>query len=48
MIMHENQYKTEEELKQHMLTNHNGQNQWFAHMTSVEFGRELSKERIEK
>lgn len=26
--------------------NANGQNLWFLHMTSVEFNRELSKERI--
>jgi predicted metal-binding protein len=39
MIMHENDYKTEEELKQQMSLNSNGQNLWFSHMTSVEFSR---------
>jgi hypothetical protein len=31
-----------------MARNNNGQNLWFSHMTSIEFNRELSKERIEK
>ena len=35
MVMHENEYKTEEELKQRMALNTNGQNLWFSHMTSV-------------
>lgn len=48
MVMHENDYKTEEELKQQMTLNNNGQNLWFSHMNSVEFSREMSKERIER
>ena len=35
MVMHEGQYKTEEELKQQMALNSNNQNLWFSHMTSV-------------
>ena len=46
MVMHENDYKTEEELKQQMALNSNGQNLWFSHMTSVEFSREMSQEKI--
>lgn len=48
MVMHENDYKTEEELKQQMALNSNGQSLWFSHMNSVEFSREMSKERIER
>ena len=48
LVMHENEYKTEEELKQEMSLRHNGQDLWFSNMTSVEFNRELSKERIER
>jgi len=39
MIMHETDYKTEEELKKQMEQISNGQNLWFSHMTSVEFSR---------
>jgi len=35
MVMHEGEYKTEEELKQQMALNSNNQNLWFSHMTSV-------------
>lgn len=35
MVMHESDYKTEEELKQQMTLNNNGQNLWFSHMNSV-------------
>lgn len=48
LVMHENDYKTEEELKQQMALNSNGQSLWFSHMNSVEFSREMSKERIER
>lgn len=48
MFMHETEYKTEVELNLEMARCHNGQNLWFSHMNSIEFNRELSKERIEK
>jgi hypothetical protein len=43
MVMHEAEYKTEVELNQDMIKKHNGQKPWFAHITSVQFNRELSK-----
>lgn len=49
--MHETEYKTEVELNLEMARENNSgqkQNLWFAHMTSIEFNRELSKERIER
>ena len=44
--MHENEFKTEVELGKFMEKHNNGQQQWFSHMNSIEFNRELSKERI--
>ena len=51
LFMHEAEYKTEVELNLEMARENNSgqkQNLWFSHMTSVEFNRELSKERIER
>jgi hypothetical protein len=51
LFMHESEYKTEVELNLEMARENNSgqkQNLWFTHMTSIEFNRELSKERIER
>jgi len=46
LIIHEPDYMTEVELNQMILKAEKTQPQWFSDMTSIEFARELSKERI--
>lgn len=48
LIIHEPDYMTEVELNQMILKAEKTQEQWFSDMTSIEFAREMSKERIEK
>lgn len=48
LIIHEPDYMTEVELNLMVLKAEKTQEQWFSDMTSLEFAREVSKERIEK
>ncbi len=48
LIIHEPDYMTEMELNQMIFKAEKTQEQWFSDMTSIEFAREMSKERIDK